>query len=111
MRWATRQIEAPATDTVSASEVAVYLGFRDRKSVLRLVEAGEFPEPISEGGRRVWLWEDVVWFLMNKRVRHRIRAAGPAPADPAAGGRGQIRDKSGKRGHSRDSAGSTAATD
>lgn len=82
MRWATRQIEAPAADTLSATEVAVMIGYRDRKAVLRLVEEGLFPAPIEDAGGRRWLWEDVVWYLMTKRIRPRLRPAPPpAPAE------------------------------
>jgi hypothetical protein len=80
MRWTTRQIEAPANDTLTAAEVAVHLSRRDRKSVLRLVELGRFPEPIREDGAAYWLWEDVVWYLWSRRLRGRLRP--PPPNSP-----------------------------
>lgn len=88
MRWTTRQIEAPAIDTLSAAEVAVMLGYRDAKSVMRLVEEGRFPEPVEEERGRVWFWEDVVWFQLSKRVRPRLKTPPPDPPKPPKKGTG-----------------------
>lgn len=82
MRWATRTIEAPPNDTLSRGEVASCLGYSDEKTVTRLVKSGEFPEPIHEGGKAKWFWEDVVWFMMHKRIRPRLRKS----AEPTSNG-------------------------
>lgn len=81
MRWVRREIEAPAADTLSAAEVAVALGYSDPKSVMRLVDDGRFPEPIDGDNGREWLWEDVVWFRLDKRARARLRKALPQTDD------------------------------
>lgn len=88
MRTIPRPIDAPDRDTLSATEVAVYLGYRDGKSVESLVEKGKFPEPIEDEGGRKWFWEDVVWYLMNKRIKPRLRKApDETPAKDAKKGR------------------------
>jgi len=82
MRWVTREIQGPDRDTLSAAEVAVYLGYSDPKKVVRLVKEGKFPQPIEEDGIRKWFWEDVVWYVLHKRVRPRLRPAPPGEEFP-----------------------------
>lgn len=38
------------------------------RTIERHVEDGEFPEPIMQGGKRVWIWKEVVAHYAAKRT-------------------------------------------
>lgn len=77
-----REIEAPPEDDLTAAQVAVSIGKKDAKSVMRLVNLGLFPEPIDIGGVKTWVWEDVVWYRLHKRLMSRLRRPQPAGTPP-----------------------------
>lgn len=72
---------SPITDTMELSAVRVALGNVSDDAVSRLIDAGEFPEPISVTARgRIWFRADVEWFLYGKSVKSRLKEISSAHA-------------------------------
>ena len=84
--WVPRQIDAPAGELLSRSEVARLL-FTSEDTIKRLIEDGEFPTPLAVRGHgNVWQWQDVLYYRMRMALASRLVPKGTAGKPDANGG-------------------------
>ncbi len=71
--WVPRQVDGPAGDMLSRSDVAKLFGVSEA-TIRRLIEAGEFPAPLVIGKQgKVWDWESVAYYRLRLKLGERIR--------------------------------------
>ncbi len=80
---AARTVEGPKKDWLDMADLIKVMRMSE-STILRLIAAGEFPEPLQTSpGIKMWSWRDVVYW--NLRVETRPRLAQPTPSPPASG--------------------------
>jgi predicted DNA-binding transcriptional regulator AlpA len=89
--WTDRTVRGPAADLLTQEELCTFLGGISSKTLKRMVDAGDLPEPLQlTPGIDVWAWEDVVYYRLRMALKARFK---PAPAAPEADKRGHQPDK------------------
>lgn len=85
--WKRRKIDAPVKDLLTTIEVAKLFGFGE-ETLRRLVEAGEFPQPVRYSpGRSMYDWRSVAFWRLKCELFRGVEGAEPEPPAKSKAGK------------------------